>query len=162
MFTTEEQTLLTGRDKDIREFDGDLCMIVDWRDYEEEAIGEAIRFLPGGSFTYEISYPDDETIAIRLRFRDREDAFSLPFQPQNNFRALLRVWRLLQPDYDIKIFRCTDGSDTHRFLLRPSEWWTACRTAYPKQYEKIFRDISDLTRMWRLDASKTKPWWKFR
>ena len=93
----------------------------------------------------------------------------MPFQPHNNFRVLLRLWRLLQPDYDIKLFRCTDGSDTHGFLLRPTEWWTAYRSTYPQQYERVFRDVSALNELWPLEtplrpvvskptATKTKAW----
>ena len=168
MFPTEEQPLLTGSDDDISEFvDCDRCMVVDWRGTEDEVIDDAIRFLPDGTLTYETTFPGTDTVAIRLRFRERGDSISLPFQPQNNFRVLLRVWCLLQPDYDIKLFRCTEDSDTHGFLLRPSEWWTAYRTAYPERYRKIFRDITDLNELWELDtpfkpdAPKTKPWWRF-
>jgi hypothetical protein len=169
MFTAEEQPLITGSDDDVAEFvDCDRCMIVDWRGTEQETADDVIRFLPQGALTYEESFPDDDdTVAIRLRYRDREDSFSLPFQPQNNFRVLLRVWRLLQPDYDIKLFRCTDGSDTHGLLLRPTDWWTEYRSKHPEQYQKVFRDVSDLTKSWELDeppkpdAPKTKPWWRF-
>jgi hypothetical protein len=168
MFTTEEQPLISGSREDVEEFvDCDRCMVVDWRGTEDETIDDAIRFLPDGALTYETTFPGTDVIAIHLRFRDREDSISLPFQPQNNFRVLLRVWRLLQPDYDIKLFRCTDGSDTHGFLLRPTAWWTEYRTIYPEQYRKIFRDVTDLTELWELDAPsnadvpKTKPWWRF-
>ena len=167
MFTAEEQPLLTGSDSEIAEFvDCDRCMIIDWRGTEDETIDEATRFLPAGALTYETTFPGEETIALRIHFRDREDFVSLPFKPQNNFRVLLRVWRLLQPDYDIKLFRCTEGSDTHGFLLRPSEWWTTYRTAYAEQYQKIFRDVTDLNDLWELEAPSahggpTKPWWRF-
>jgi hypothetical protein len=167
-FTPEEQPLLTGSDNDIEEFvDCDRCMVIDWRGTEDETIDDAIRFLPQGALTYETTFPGPDTVAIRIRIREREDVISLPFRPQNNFRVLLRVWRLLQPDYDIKLFRCTDGSDTHAFLLRPAEWWRAYRAAYPQQYHKIFRDVSDLNELWDLeaplksDARKAGPWWKF-
>jgi hypothetical protein len=102
-----------------------------------------------------------------FRFPDREDSFALPFQPQNNFRVLLRVCRLLQPDYDIKLFRCTDGSDTQGFLLRSGEWWTAYRNACPKQHRTVFRDLADLNELWELgipakpDCPQRKPWWRF-
>ena len=157
MFTTEEQPLLTGNEKDIHEFvDSDRCMVIDWRSTEEDAIDDANRFLPSGTLTYEITFPGKDTVAVQIRFRGREDSISLPFQPQNNFRVLLRVWLLLQPDYDIKLFRCTDGDDTPCFLLRSAEWWTAYRAAYPQQYLKVFRDVSDLNKLWKLDAKPAK------
>jgi hypothetical protein len=176
MFTPEEKPLLTGDDEAIAEFvDCDRCLVIDWRGTEDEAIDDAVRFLPEGALTYETSFPGNETIAIRLRYHGREDSFSLPFQPQNNFRALLRVWRLLQPDYDMMIFRCTADSDTQALLLRPKDWWSAYRAAHPQQYQRIFRDVTDLTEMWDLgtppstsSASESggpkendKPWWKF-
>jgi len=154
MFKAEEQPLLTGNSDEISEFvDCDRCMVIDWRSTEEEAIDDVIRFLPEGALTYETAFPGNDTIAIQLRFRDRADSFSLPLQPQNNFRVLLRVWRLLQPDYDIQLFRCTEDSDTQGFLLRPNEWWTTYRAAYPEQYRKVFRDITALTELWDLGAS---------
>jgi hypothetical protein len=168
MFTDEEQPLLTGSADEVADFvDWDRCMIVDWRQSEDETIDDVIRFLPGGVLSYETTYADDDTVNIRIRYSHREDTVTLPMQPQNNFRILLRVWRLLQPEYDIKLFRCTDGSDTQGFLLRPTEWWTAYRTAYPRQYKKVFRDVADLNEMWGLEAppkpgdAKRRPWWKF-
>lgn len=168
MFTPEEQPLLTGSDDDISEFvDCDRCLVVDWRGTENEALDDAIRFLPGGALTYETTFSGTDTITIRLRFRDREETVTLPMQPQNNFRVLLHVWRLLQPDYDIKLFRCTDSSDTHGFLLRPGAWWTAFQRAYPEQYQRVFRDITDLNALWQLEAPsrpqapQSKPWWRF-
>ncbi len=168
MFTAEEKPLLTGGIDAISEFvDCDRCMIIDWRGTEDEAIDDAVRFLPDGALTYETTFPGDDTVSIHLRFRDREDLVSLPFQRQNNFRVLLRIWLLLQPDYDIKLFRCTDDSDTHGFLLRPTEWWTAYRAAYQQQYQKVFRDVSDLDGLWKLEAllkpdgRQSRPWWRF-
>jgi hypothetical protein len=156
MFSAEEQPLLTGNDDAIDEFvDADRCMVIDWRGTEDEAIDDAIRFLPEGVLTYETTFPEDDTIAIRVSFRGRVENILFPFQPQNNFRVLLRVWRLLQPDYDIKLFRCTDRSDTQSFLLRPTEWWTTYRNAYPQQYQKVFRDITDLNELWELNVSKS-------
>lgn len=151
MFTDEEEPLLTGDDDDIEAFvDCERCMIIDWRGTEEEAMDDVIRFLPDGALTYEATWPSEETIAIRLRFHDREDSFELPALPQNNFRVLLRVRRLIQPEYDIELFRCTADSDTNGFLLRPSAWWTAYRATYPNQHRKVFRDVSDLNALWEL------------
>ncbi len=168
MFTTEEQPLLTGSDHDIEDFiDSDRCLVVDWRGTEDEVLDDLIRFLPAGIMTYEVTFPGTSTVAVRMRFLLREDFVSLPFRPQNNFRVLLRAWRLLQPDYDIKIFRCTDSSDTQGFLLRSSEWWSEYRAAYPAQYQRVFRDVVDLMQLWDLEASptesavETKPWWRF-
>ncbi len=154
MFTPEEQPLLVGTDDDVSEFvDCDRCMVVDWRGTVEETIDDAARWLPDGSLTYQTAYADDESITIQLRFRNRTDTMTFPPQEQNNFRALLRVGQILQPDYVIKLFRCTEDSDTHGFLLRSTDWWTAFRSQYPQRYQRIFSDLSVLNELWGLDAS---------
>lgn len=158
MFTTEDQPLLTGSDADIQEFlNSDRCMVVDWRSTEDEALDEMIRFLPHGALSYEATYPGTDTVAIRMRFQGREDLLTLPFQRQNNFRVLLRAARLLRPDYDILLFRCTEGADTHGFLLRPAAWWPEYRERYPAQFERLFRNVAYLQRIWRLDKPTSQP-----
>ena len=174
MFTAEEQPLLTGTNEEIEGFvDCERCMILDWRCTEEEALDDVLRFLPDGALTYEATRSGKESISIRLQYREREALIFLPSRPQNNFRVLLRAWPLLQPDFDLKMFRCTVDSDTQGFLLRPTEWWKAYRAAYPQQYERIFCEVTDLYELWELEqpsppeadkspeTSQAKPWWRF-
>ena len=167
MFTKEEEPIISGTKEEIEAFvDCDRCLIVDRRGTEEELIHDLNSFLPKGALTYDVAFPEDDTVEIRLFFQDRKDVITLPFQPQNNFRVLLRIWTLLQPEYDIKIFQCTAGSDTHGFLLRPKEWWTNYQATYPEQSAIVFKEISCLTHFWELDGPiqtksiKSSPWWK--
>jgi hypothetical protein len=153
MFTPEEQPLLIGTDDDVSEFiDSERCMVVDWRGTVEESIEDAARFLPPGSLTSRTAYAGDESITVELRFRDRKDTMTFPPQEQNNFRALLRVGHILNPEYMIKIFRCTKDSDTQGFLLRPAAWWTEFRSQYPERHDQIFSELSALKEMWGLDG----------
>ena len=153
MFTPEEKPLLTGSDDEVSDFvDCERCMVVDWRGTEKEAIQDAARWLPPGALTYQVAYTNDGGVTVELRFRDRKDNITLPPQEQNNFRILLRVGRILQPEYVIKIFRCTEESDTTAFLLRPAAWWTAFQSQYPKRHDAIFSDLDALTEMWGLDG----------
>ncbi|MES2982023.1 MAG: hypothetical protein V4727_06890 [Verrucomicrobiota bacterium] len=168
MFTTQEQPLISGSPDEVEEFvDCDRCLIVDWKCSEEEVLDDVRQFLPPNSLHYENIEADSGSVTLRVRFMGREDFIILPAKPQNNFRVLLRLSELVQPDFDMKIFRCTDGSDTHGFLIRSKAWWEFYRTSYPKQYDEIFRDMSDLTKLWDLEGSseaprsESKPWWKF-
>lgn len=168
MFTQEEQPLLNGDPASVDDFvDCDKCLIVDWQGTEEEVIDDASKFLPDGSLSYEIVESDGDSTNLRVRFHDREQEILLPLQPQNNFRVLLRLAELLQPDYDIRLFRCSADSDSNGFLIRPTSWWSEYRSAYPRQYADLFQDIGELSRMWGLDkpsksdSRSLKPWWKF-
>ena len=168
MFTQEEQPLLSGDPDEVDDFvDCDRCLIVDWRGTEEEVIDDALRFLPAGSLSYARVDSADDGTTLRVRFQDREDEIRLPVQPQNNFRVLLRMADLLQPDYEIRLFRCTADSDTNGFLIRPSVWWDEYRSAHPKPYTDVFQDVGEIARMWGLDekpksgSASAKPWWKF-
>lgn len=153
MFTQEEKPLLTGSDDEVYEFvDCDRCMVVDWRGMIEETIDDAVRWLPPGLLTYQVNYEDDDSVTVDLQCRDRQDSFTLPPQEQNNFRALLRVGQIVQPEYQIKIFRCTEDADTHGFLLRPAAWWAAFRSQYPQRYDTIFSELDVLNEIWRLDG----------
>lgn len=167
MFTTEEQPLISGSREDVEEFvDCERCLVVDWRGTEEEVLVDAREFLPADSLTYEQIEADSDSVGLLIQFMGREDAISLPAQPQNNFRVLLRLSALIQPDFDMKLFRCTDDSDTQGFLIRPKAWWDTYRSSYPKQYAEIFTDVSALTKLWDLEGrsevptTKSKPWWK--
>jgi hypothetical protein len=168
MFTQEEQPLLTGDSESVDEFvDCDRCLIVDWRGTEEEVLDDASQFLPDGALSYDVIDSDSDSTGLRVRFHDREDEISFPAQPQNNFRVLLRLATLLQPDYEIRLFRCTADSDTNGFLIRPTSWWDEYRATHPKQYGDLFHDIGELSRMCgldspsRSDSTPSKPWWKF-
>ena len=168
MYTTEEQLLISGSHEEIEEFvDCDRCLIVDWRGTEEEVLEDARAFLPVDSLDYKLIEADSDSVGLLVQFMGRQDTMLLPAQPQNNFRVLLRLSALLQPDFDVKLFRCTDDSDTQGFLIRAKAWWDSYRSSYPKQYAEIFRDVSVLSKLWDLDsrseapASLSKPWWKF-
>lgn len=138
MFTPDEEPLLTGSNQEVSDFvDCGRCMVVDWRGTVEEAIDDVVRWLPPGLLTYRVAYGDDGSATVELEFRDRKDRMTLPPQEQDNFRALLRVGRILQPEYLIKIFRCTEDSDTQGFLLRPAAWWAAFRSQYPQRHDDI-------------------------
>jgi hypothetical protein len=113
MFTKEEEPLIRGSREDIDEFvDCDRCLVVDWRGSEEEVLDDAQAFLPMDSLTYEQIETDSGSVDLLIRFMGRDDALSLPAQPQNNFRVLQRLSALLQPDFDMKLFRITENSDT--------------------------------------------------
>ena len=147
MFTPDEQPLLDGDEIDLQEFiENDRCLVADcdWRGTEEESVDHLADLLPPGTLTHETTENPDGTFSTHVRFKDREDTISLPARPLNNFRVLLRVWQLLRPDYDIRLLRCSEDSDTQAFVLRPESWWNDFRTAFPQRYEEIFRDMSEL------------------
>ena len=153
MFTPDEKPLLTGSDQEVSDFvDCGRCMVVDWRGTEEETIYDVVRWLPPGLLTYQVAYADDESVTVELQFRGQKDTMTFPPQEQNNFRALLHVGRILQPEYLIKIFRCTEDSDTHGFLLRSVAWWAAFRSQYPQRHDDIFSELDALTAMWGLNG----------
>lgn len=154
MLTAEEQPLLDGNDEAVWSFiKSDHVIVIDWRGTEEETLDEIMRFLPAASMTYELAYPGDDSVTVQIRFQDRSACLTLPFQEHNNFRVLLQARQLLLPDFDILLFRWTDGNDTHSFLLRPAAWWEKFRTTYPQRYQKLFRDINCLRDIWQLDHS---------
>jgi len=167
MFTPEEEPLLHGSDEEIDDFvDAARCLVIDWRGSEDEAVEDVIRFLPEGALSFETDFPEEDKVEIRLNYLGREEIITLPLQPQNNFRVLLRVADLLEPVYGIHLFRCTDSGDTQAFLLRPQEWWQAFREKYPQRFSEIFRPLGDLNKMWDLEKTpaaepaKRRPWWK--
>ena len=138
MFTTEEQPLISGSHEEVEEFvDCGRCLVVDWRGTEEEVLEDARAFLPVDSLAYELIEADSDSVGLLVQFMGRQDTMLLPAQPQNNFRVLLRLSALLQPDFDMKLFRCTDVSDTQGSLIRPKAWWDSYRSSYPKQYAEI-------------------------
>ena len=165
--------MLTGTDAAILAFiDADRCLVVDWRGVEEEITWGVQQWLPTDALSFQIA-PEDSTgdITITARFRNREDTFTLPPRPQNDFRVLLRVGQLLQPEYAIELFRCTEGDDTHGFLLRSATWWKSFQEEYLERYSTLFSDLETLTKLWELDrvpespsASEAKvpqkPWWR--
>ena len=169
VFSNEEQPLLTGTNKEIAEFiDADRCIVIDWKSAEEDTLWNVQHCLPDGEFEFQIE-PDSESsaLAITIRFRDRENRFTLPPRPQNCFRVLIPASAHLLPDYEVKLFRATEGDDTYAFLLRSAAWWDAFRDGYPARYAETFLDLETLRAAWDLDAapiplpeSSKKPWWK--
>lgn len=175
LFSEEEEPLLTGTDTDILNFiDADRCLVIDWRESEEDTLWATGQWLPEKSFAFHVGSENSAGDAlITMHFQGRESVFTLPPRPQNNFRTLLRAGHLLLPEYEIRLFRCTEGDDTPGFLLRSSAWWSVFRDSYPERYTAIFSPLETLTRLWELDASpkaspapeKQKPkapWWKRR
>ena len=165
MFTAEEEPLLSGSDSDLQDFiDPERCMVVDWRSNEEEILEDAQRWLPPETLKY--GWLDEERYQLKLCFLGREIVVPLKHATGDNWRVLLRLTRILRPEYELLMFQCTDGSDTPCFLLRPREWWQAYCDHYPGRFDCTFTTMEERSHLWGLsrsemaDDNEKEPWWK--
>lgn len=150
VFSEQDQPLLSATEEELEDFiDCYHCLVVDWRGSEEELLEDLGKFLPVGELDQTLDYPG-ENVQVRVKFRGKQDEMIYPFQPQNQFRVLLRVAKLISPDFEIWMFRSSMESDTQCFLIRTQAWWNAYREQYQHRFERLFAPVSELNRMWEL------------
>ncbi|WP_331343888.1 hypothetical protein [Cellvibrio sp. UBA7661] len=120
----------------------DNCAIIDWRDGFSEILEEIIRFLPSAYILFTEITPNTYRIAIDGKTTNIE----VPIQAKQE-SLIDSANNLLQPNYEIRQFRATNG-DAHSLFIAPSEFWSDLEVHNPEKVEKYFLSTARLSAFW--------------
>jgi hypothetical protein len=137
--------VLTGDPDAIEAFgDGDNCVIVDWRAGLPEMAVEIAAKLPDGYFKVLSSTTDELVVAVGPR--TKETISASPGTKQEEL--LLRLDRLLHPEYEMRQFRPVDG-DSYSLYITESSTWSSLERSDARAVERYFLSIPRLAAYWK-------------
>ena len=120
--------------------EGDVCVVIDWRDGAEDILAAVKAFLPPGYLSGERRTDGIWTLSAGGR-----PASEIRFTEGNPALFVNAVNEILAPEFEIRQFRPIEG-DGYSFLLRPSGWWMQLEDRHPDLLEKYFITTERLAR----------------
>jgi hypothetical protein len=121
------------------------CLVVDWQDDVDVAPEFAKHLIPDGAFDY-----DYDSRVMKMRFNGKHQQFTLREDGNDGFRSVVLLNSVLTPEYELRWFSISKGSDTPVFLIRPQEWWKEFSLNYTKECRKNFLSIKQFAKLQNL------------
>jgi hypothetical protein len=137
-----DRVLISGDDDAIHEFasDTDRCVIVDWREAEDDLIGYVAKAIPDAGLSFKWSESGDDLI---LSYKGRSLPVGLTMSARDRYITIRAINRLLAGDYEMRLFSVTYESDTHSFYVKPAKWWQEVEQAYPDEMARVFLVVDE-------------------
>lgn len=95
---------------------------VDHRAFEDEAIGQARKFLPQ---TLKVKWSgDDPHFTLRLSYGKRSIEVDLPASTQARWLTMWAIGQVVQDTHELRAIRYSvEAWDTFLYVLKPKAWW---------------------------------------
>jgi hypothetical protein len=122
----------------------DNCAVIDWRSGLPEMADEIAAKLPDGYFKILSSATDQ--LVVEVGSRPKEIVSATPETKQEEL--LLRLDRLLHPDYEMRQFRPIDG-DGYSIYIADSSTWSSIERTDARAVENYFLCIPRLAAHWK-------------
>lgn len=147
---TIRQFLKTGNLDDL--WEKEPVIWIDHRDYDEAIIEYCEAQLNTGKLSVEVLEAQNE-LGYELKIIYGDKTKIVPFDPQNVSRdtTLITLNQLITPDYEIRLWMDSIGSDTLAFILLSSHDWSTLADEFGQ--EKIlyhFPIMNEQSRMFQL------------
>lgn len=122
-------------------FDGryDIVMVVDWGEEDDAIVQYCEKILETGHLSAELEDADNKQ-GFTLTVHYAEKSLVIPYQSEGADRdtTLLALNEILQPDYDIRWCKVSDGNDTLEFIPLPKILWHRLDMKYAGKMDELF------------------------
>ena len=122
-------------------FDGryDIVMVVDWREEDDEIVQYCENILETGHLSAELEDADNQ-LGFTLTIHYGEKSLLIPYVGDGADRdtTLLALSEILQPDYEIRWCKVSEGNDTLEFIPLPKILWHRLDMKYAGQMDELF------------------------
>ena len=122
-------------------FDGryDIVMVVDWREEDDAIIGYCENILETGQLSAELEDADNQQ-GFSITIHYGEKSLLIPYQGEGADRdtTLRSLNEILQPEYEIRFCKASDGSDTLEFIPLPKKLWHQLDMKYAGKMDTLF------------------------
>lgn len=116
---------------------------VDWREEDDAIVEYCEKCLNTGSLQAEMTYSRDDVFLI-IQYKDQ----TFKEKVIDRDPTLIFLNTVLQPDYEIRFCKDSDGSDTLAFLPLSKEEWTELESIHGKEkLDNLFEIIDQDTQM---------------
>lgn len=135
-----EKYFETGLYEDFHSLQSDLVIWVDWREYDDVIVASIEKCLQTGHLIATIEdMPNDE-----LQLKVNYDGNSYTHIIVDRDHSIIWLNQILQPDYEIRFCKISEGSDTLAFLPLTREHWRQLETIYTlEKIERHFERIDN-------------------
>jgi len=131
------EVLLTGTEEQIESAlgDGDLALVVDWGMSGEEVLADVERLVPG----FEWSAGED----LEMNFNGRTQKVTCDLEGEHGvFPLLPEVVKILEPEWELRVFTPSQDDDTVVYLAQPAEFWHDTDKRANAQSRRMFGRVS--------------------
>jgi hypothetical protein len=139
MSFTIHPLLISGDDNDLHDFEDEHCVIVDWREMETDLVGYVMRAIPEAG----LSFTGDEAKDIMLAYKDKTLPVGLTHSPGDRYITIRAMNKVLEGDFEMRLFRVTYFSDTHMFYVQSAAWWQEAERLHPQDMERVFQRVDE-------------------
>jgi hypothetical protein len=116
---------------------------VDWREEDDAIVEYCEKCLNTGSLQAEMTYSGDD-VFLTIQYKDQ----TFKEKVIDRDPTLIFLNTVLQPDYEIRFCKDSDGSDTLAFLPLSKEEWTELESIHGKEkLDNLFEIIDQDTQM---------------
>ncbi|OCA78784.1 hypothetical protein BBH99_07350 [Chryseobacterium contaminans] len=120
-----------------------LIFWVDWREEDDAIVEYCEKCINTGTLNAEMGYSGDELL-LTIKYKDQ--VFTEKVMDRDP--TLIFLNRVLQPDYEIRFCKGSDGSDTLAFLpLSKAEWLELENIHGKEKLDDLFEVINQDTQM---------------
>ncbi|CAK7058435.1 MULTISPECIES: hypothetical protein [Fusobacterium] len=144
----EDRIDVLWEDKDI--------LWVDWREYDEAIIKHCEKILQTGELDGEARESEsDMGFDIVIKFRNKEYIIKYPGEEADRDTTIKTLNKVLSPDYEIRFWLDSIGSDTLAFIPKESKYWRELENEFgTEKVRKYFSVIDENSRMFDMEMNE--------
>lgn len=126
--------------EDFHSLQSDLVIWVDWREYDDVIVDYIEKCLQTGHLNATIEDMPNDELQLKVQYDNKVYTHLIVDRDD----TIIWLNQILQPDYEIRFCKISDGSDTLAFLPLTREHWRQLETIYTlEQIEKHFERINN-------------------
>ncbi|AJA68136.1 hypothetical protein HX045_10480 [Myroides odoratimimus] len=136
--TLLEKYFETGLYEDFHSLQSDLVIWVDWSEYDDAIVEYIETCLQTGHLSASIEDLPNEQLQLKVNYDNKIHTHIIV----DRDNTIIWLNSILQPEYEIRFCKISDGSDTLAFLPLTREHWRQLETIYTlEKIEEHFEAI---------------------
>lgn len=147
MIPASVESLLTTRSDDALQAmldDEGAVFWVDWRAEDDEIVKDCEGILRTSDLAAEVVEIDEEPgVELYISYRGRRVKVPLVGGPEDREITIRTLDQLLRPDYEIRICRASDGTDSFALLPLSAADWATLETRFGDDIGRFFRKVEE-------------------
>lgn len=111
---------------------------VDWREADEDIVGLAAAIIGGDKLS-----PEWIDGNLNIKFHETLTEIPLKFEPGEQDITLLALNKAIEPEFEIRFVKASDGGDTLAFLMLDKASWSELDSVFGIKVDEAFSKIEN-------------------
>lgn len=117
---------------------------VDWREADEDIIGLAAEIIGGDKLA-----PEWIEGKLNIRFNQTLSEIALQFEPGEQDITLRALNKVLEPEFEIRLIKASEGGDTLAFFILDKKSWSELDLVFGGKVDDAFTKITSESSFFR-------------